>query len=344
MQCPILYNDYPVITMAHGSGGKIMHDLINKMFIKVFSNTSINKGGDSAIFESNTTKQAFTTDSYVINPLFFPGGDIGKLAVYGTTNDLAMSGAVPKRISAGFIIEEGFKTGDLYKIVCSMKLAADEVGVEIVTGDTKVVDNGKGDGIFINTAGIGEISHCLDISGSSIEPGDMIIVNGDIARHGISVMGARMDLKFDPQIQSDAAPLAGVVEALIEHGIEIHAMRDLTRGGLAGALVEFSKESSLMFNIEERKIPIMEQVHSACELLGYDPLHVANEGRMVIFVPQDDADKTIEIMKTFKNFCPVPSLIGKVSDIKKSRVELKNVIGTTRIVDMLSGAQLPRIC
>lgn len=320
-----------------------MHNLIEKMFMSAFKNPTLEESHDSAVLNLTGKKLAFTTDSYVISPLFFPGGDIGSLAIHGTVNDLSMSGAKPLYISTGFIIEEGLPMETLWKIVQSMNRAANEAGIEIVTGDTKVVDKGKGDGIFINTAGIGIIEHKLNINPSSIKPGDVVIVNGDIGRHGIAIMAQREGLEFETTIESDSAPLNGIVQNLIREGLEIHCMRDLTRGGLASALVEIAGASNHNINIIESDIPVREDVEGACEMLGFDPLYVANEGRFIVILPEKDVKKALSIMKK-SEYGKESKIIGKVTDENKGLVTMKSKIGAARIVDMLSGEQLPRIC
>ena len=343
LSCPIPINQYPQVTMAHGGGGTLMHNLIEKMFMSVFKNPLLEARHDSAVLNLTGKKLAFTTDSYVISPLFFPGGDIGSLAIHGTVNDLSMSGARPSYISTGFIIEEGLPMETLWKIVVSMQNAAKEAGVEIVTGDTKVVDKGKGDGIFINTAGIGVIEHNLKINPSSVKPGDVIIVNGDIGRHGIAIMAKREGLEFETTIESDSAPLNGIVQDLIKAGLEIHCMRDLTRGGLASALVEIAEASNHNINIVEADIPVREDVQGACEMLGFDPLYVANEGRFIVILHEKDAKKALNIMKKSEHG-KESKIIGKVIEENNGLVTMKSKIGAARIVDMLSGEQLPRIC
>lgn len=343
LSCPIPINQYPQILLAHGGGGTLMHNLIEKMFMQEFKNPELEARHDSAVINLDGKRLAFTTDSYVISPLFFPGGDIGSLAVHGTVNDLSMSGARPLYISAGFIIEEGLPMDTLWKVVQSMHNAAKEAGVEIVTGDTKVVDKGKGDGIFINTAGIGIIEHNLTINPSSVKTGDIIIVNGDIGRHGIAIMAKREGLEFETTIESDSAPLNVIIQDLIKAGLEIHCMRDLTRGGLASALVEIAEASKQNVNIIESDIPVREDVHGACEILGFDPLYVANEGRFIVILPEKDAIKALDIMKKSENG-KNSKIIGKVTDEHKGLVTMKSKIGAVRIVDMLSGEQLPRIC
>ena len=320
-----------------------MHDLIEKVFVTAFHNPLMNVRHDGAVFGIGNARLAFTTDSYVVKPLFFPGGDIGSLAVNGTVNDLAMCGARPLYLSAGFILEEGMQTEKLWRIVQSMRAAADAAGVQLVTGDTKVVDRGKGDEIFINTAGVGLIEHGLDISPNSVRPGDAIIVSGDLGRHGIAIMAAREGLEFETAIESDCAPLASPVAELVADGIEIHCLRDLTRGGLASCLVEIAESSGYGINIEEDKITVREDVRGACEILGFDPMYLANEGRFVAFVPQADADRTVKILNKHAQDTAA-TLIGSVTDEKVGDVILKSLIGANRIVDMFSGEQLPRIC
>ena len=340
--CPLPIKDYPQILLAHGGGGKLMHDLIETMFVPAFSNSLLSERHDGAVFNVGPSRMAFTTDSYVVKPLFFPGGDIGSLAVNGTVNDLAMCGARPLYLSAGFIIEEGFETEKLWQIVQSMKLAADTAGIDLVTGDTKVVDRGKGDGIFINTAGVGAIEHEMPIGPRRVRAGDAIILSGDIGRHGIAIMAAREGLEFESVIESDCAPLAEMVRELINEGIEIHCMRDLTRGGLASALVEIAEAGEHPINIEEVAIPVREDVRGACEILGFDPLYLANEGRFVLFLPNRDVSHALRIM-TSHPFGKNASVIGHVVDGRPG-VTLRSQIGATRIVDMFTGEQLPRIC
>lgn len=343
LSCPVPISEYPQVLLAHGGGGKLMHSLIEKMFITNYDNDYLNARHDSSVFIIDKAKFAFTTDSYVVNPIIFPGGDIGSLAIHGTVNDLAMSGAKPLYISSGLILEEGLKMEILWQVISSMKQAADEAGVQIITGDTKVVDKGKGDGIFINTAGIGVIKHNLNINPKSIRPGDVIIVSGDIGRHGIAIIANREGLEFETTIESDSAPLNKVIMDMIDNGIEIHCMRDLTRGGLGSALCELSEASGLRININESDIPVREDVKGACEMLGYDPLFVANEGRFITFVEEKSVEKVFEKMKKY-GVCNGSKIIGKVIDSSEAIVTMKSKIGTNRIIDMLSGEQLPRIC
>jgi hydrogenase expression/formation protein HypE len=335
--------DYPQVLLAHGGGGKLMHDLIEKMFVPAFRNPLMDVRHDGAVFRVGDARLAFTTDSYVVKPLFFPGGNIGTLAVNGTVNDLAMCGAKPLYLSAGFILEEGMATEKLWQIVQSMRAAADAAGIQLVTGDTKVVDRGKGDEIFINTSGVGVIEHGLSISPNNVRPGDAIILSGDLGRHGIAIMAAREGLEFETVIESDCAPLASVVTGLIDAGIELHCLRDLTRGGLASSLIEIAEASGFEINIEEEEIAVREDVQGACEILGFDPIYLANEGRFIAFVPPDDAEKTIEKMNAAA-IDTAASRIGRVSDARTGSVTMTSLIGASRIVDMFSGEQLPRIC
>ncbi len=341
--CPAGVLDHSHILLAHGGGGTLMHQLIEKVFLPAFSHPGENDQHDAAVVNLSAGRLAFTTDSYVVQPIFFPGGDIGKLAVHGTVNDLAMAGARPKYLSAGFILEEGLPMETLQRVVESMRQAAQECGVRIITGDTKVVDRGKADGIFINTAGIGVIEHDQKIAPAMVREGDVILLNGDIGRHGMAIMAVREGLEFESSIESDTAPLADLVMTLLSEGIEIHCMRDLTRGGLASALNEIAVSSGKGMQIEETAIPVRQDVSSACEILGLDPLYVANEGRFIAFVAPKDGQRALDIMKTHC-YGKDARVIGKVTDEASAIVRMKNRIGTTRIVDTLSGEQLPRIC
>lgn len=341
--CPIPISDYPQVMMAHGGGGKLMHDLIEKMFVPAFQNSLIDVRHDGAVFGVDNARLAFTTDSYVVKPLFFPGGDIGSLAINGTVNDLAMCGARPLYLSAGFILEEGMETEKLWRIVQSMRASADAASVELVTGDTKVVDRGKGDEIFINTAGVGVIEHDLSINPKSVRPGDAIILSGDLGRHGIAIMAEREGLEFETVIESDCASLAPAVNELIKAGIAIHCLRDLTRGGLASALVEIAEASGLEINIIEENIAVREDVQGACEILGFDPMYLANEGRFIAFVPADEADRAIALIDRHAVGTRATN-IGTISAERSGGVTMRSLIGASRIVDMFSGEQLPRIC
>lgn len=341
--CPLPINQYEKIVMAHGSGGRQMQQLIDTLLLTSFDNAVLNEKNDSAVFEIGNSRLAFTTDSYVVNPLFFPGGDIGKLAVCGTLNDLAMSGAHPLYISCGLIIEEGFPIESLQRIVKSMSYHAKNAGVEIVTGDTKVVEHGKGDGLYINTTGIGLLETPLKITPPMIQAGDVILINGDIGRHGIAIMAAREGFTLDSPLKSDCADVSGLVRLLISAGLEIHCMRDLTRGGLATSLVEISASANKHLEIYEQDIEVPDSVRGVCELLGLDPCYVANEGRFVVILPESQAAEAIDLMRSH----PLGEntvLIGKIHAATSGMVTMKNRIGTNRIMELLSGAQLPRIC
>ena len=343
LSCPIPIQDYPRVLLAHGGGGKLMQQLIQRMFVSAFASTELTRQHDGAVFTVTSERLAFSTDSYVINPISFPGGDIGSLAIHGTVNDLAMCGALPRYISVGFILEEGLEMETLWQIVQSMQKAAQNAGVAIVTGDTKVVDRGKGDQIYINTAGVGEITHEMDIHPGAIRPGDAVLLSGDIGRHGIAIMAVREGLEFESAIESDSAPVNHVVKDLIDSGITIHCRRDLTRGGLSSALIEIAETRGLTIHINERDIPVREDVQGACEMLGFDPLYVANEGRFVAIVDAKDADAALSILKRYE-VSKEAAHIGEVSEETTGKLIMTSKIGTRRIVDMLSGEQLPRIC
>jgi len=341
LSCPISIVEYPNILLSHGGGGKLMHSLIDKMFMLSFSNQMLNSQHDGAVFNLGNVKAAFTTDSYVVYPLFFPGGDIGKLAINGTVNDLAMCGARPLYISVGFILEEGFPMEKLWRVVESLREAAESAKVTIVTGDTKVVDKGKGDGMYINTSGIGIIEHEAEVSPTRVQDGDLVLLNGDIGRHGITVMSAREELALESKISSDTAPLSSLVMEMLDQGIDIHCMRDLTRGGLGSALIEIAGTSGTHIHIDENAIPVSREVRATCEILGLDPLYVANEGRFIAFVKPHDAEPALKIMRSSNLEA---TLIGGVEMKPSGVVTMKSQIGTNRIIDMLSGEQLPRIC
>jgi hydrogenase expression/formation protein HypE len=343
LSCPIPISQYPHVLMAHGGGGRLMNQLIERMFAPAFGNARLDEKHDGAVFEAGG-RLAFTTDSYVVRPLFFPGGDIGTLAVNGTVNDLAMCGARARFLSAGFILEEGLPMDTLWRVVQSMQRAVAEASVELVTGDTKVVDRGKGDGVFINTAGIGEVVAPRPVAPSSVRTGDAVIVSGDIGRHGMAILAVRDGgLGFESAIESDCAPLVEPVMALFDQKIDVRCLRDLTRGGLASALVEIAQASGLSIAIEEPAIPVREDVRGACEILGFDPLYVANEGRFVAFVAPADADRTVALLQQDAR-CRNASRVGFVRDAPAGLVTMKSRIGAMRIVDMISGEQLPRIC
>jgi len=341
--CPIPKSEYEKVVMAHGGGGTLSNQLIQKMFMSQFDNEMLKQEHDGAIFNIGNQRFAFSTDSYVVNPIFFPGGDIGDLAVNGTVNDISMCGAKPLYISAGFIIEEGFEMQDLWQVVLSMKKAAQKAGVQIVTGDTKVVDHGKGDKIYINTAGIGIIPENINISAENCAVGDKIIVSGRVAEHGIAIMSAREGLEFESEVKSDSASLNGLVEAMFNVTNQIHVLRDPTRGGLSSALNEIAQKSNQGMLIHQDKIPITEQVKAACELLGLDPLYIANEGKLIAILPKDHADDVLKQMKKHPEG-KYSEIIGEVVSSNPGTVVMETLIGSKRVVDMLSGEQLPRIC
>jgi hydrogenase expression/formation protein HypE len=339
--CPLPIRQYPRILMAHGGGGKLMHELLEKMFFSAFGPPPPEGRHDAAVLNFPPGRLAFTTDSYVVRPIFFPGGDIGSMAVHGTVNDLAMSGARPLWLSSAFILEEGLPMETLWRVICSMRDAAQRCAVQIVTGDTKVVDKGKGDGLFINTAGVGVLEHSLVIAPASVRAGDAVLVSGDLGRHGMAVMSVREGLEFQGKIESDSAPVSDTVRALLAAGVEIHCLRDLTRGGLAGALNEIAEAARQRIIIDEQSVPVREDVHAACELLGLDPFQVACEGRFIAFVPAKDAAPALAILKRHD---AAAEKIGMVETAGPPWVVMKSAIGATRILDMSSGEQLPRIC
>lgn len=343
MDCPIPKNEFDKILLAHGSGGSLTSKLIQEVFIKSFNNDLLAKEHDGAVFNLNGMKLAFTTDSFVVNPIFFPGGNIGELAVYGTVNDLAMCGAKPIYLSASFILEEGFDIKSLGIIIESMKSAADRCNVQIVTGDTKVVEKGKGDKIFINTSGIGVVPDFVDLSPSNVKVGDKIILSGTIADHGIAVLSARENLSFESEIKSDTAPLNDLVDKMLSVTKNIHVLRDPTRGGLATTLNEISSKAGAGIQINQDKIKIKNEVKAACELLGLDPLYIANEGKLVCFVSPEDADSLLAEMRNHPLGIDSEN-IGEVTDEFNGKVILKTTIGTKRILDLHTIEQLPRIC
>ena len=343
LTCPAPSRDHSRVLLAHGGGGRLMGQLISSVFMAGYGNPLLENRHDGAVLDVGGARLAFTTDSYVVQPLFFPGGDIGTLAVNGTVNDLAMCGARPLYLSAGFILEEGLEMETLRRVVESMRAAAEAAGVELVTGDTKVVDHGNGDGIFVNTAGIGVVETDLTIGPMSARPGDAVLVSGDIGRHGIAIMAQREGLEFETTIESDCAPVNHMVGDLLAAGIEVHCLRDLTRGGLASAVVEIAETAGLSIRLDESAIPVREDVRGACEILGFDPLYVANEGRFVAFVPEADAGRALVIMRGHADGAGT-NRIGIVTDVGAGQVTLRTQIGVDRIIDLLSGEQLPRIC
>ncbi len=332
-----------IITLAHGSGGKLTHDLINKLFIKHFSNEILLQGNDAAEVTLPIGRVAFTTDSFVVSPVFFKGGNIGKLAICGTVNDLAASGAIPLYLSCGFIIEEGLPFSELEEIVAAMGETAAKCGVKIVAGDTKVVQRGAADKIFINTSGIGVIPEGVSISGGNARPGDKIIITGNIAEHGCAILIEREKLSFNSGIESDCAPLNKVIEEALKFSKDIHVLRDPTRGGLATTLNEIALQSNVGIRLNENKIPIRDEVRGICELLGLDPLYMANEGKMIIIAPEEVANDLLPLLKSVE-YSESSEIIGEVVDETLKKVVVKTITGGNRIVDMLVGDQLPRIC
>ena len=328
------------ILLGHGSGGKLMHDLIREHFSPAFG---IEGAGDSALVNVPSMRLAYTTDSYVVTPLFFPGGNIGDLAVCGTVNDLSVAGALPHFLTAGFIIEEGFPLSDLKKIVASMAAAARLAGVRIVAGDTKVVNKGKADGIFINTSGLGVLQEGVEISPSRIQAGDKVIISGEIGNHGVAIIAERNGLTFEPPVQTDSRPLNDLTRTMLSAAKDIHFMRDPTRGGLATTLKEAALESGLCIKIKESILPIPPQVKGACSLLGLDPLYAANEGVLIAILKKTDADVVLAAMQKHP-YGQSAVIIGDVSAAPSGMVLLETAIGGNRIIDMLQGEQLPRIC
>lgn len=331
------------ILLPHGSGGRATHELVERVFLKRLNNPILNQLNDQAVFQMEGSRLAFSTDSYVVDPIFFPGGDIGKLAVCGTVNDIAMSGATPMYLSAGFIIEEGFPLKELERVLDSMKEAAEIAQVSIVAGDTKVVTKGGADKIFINTSGVGIVPGEVDISGHNAKVGDKVIVSGPIGDHGIAVLSKREGLEFETDLISDCAPLNHLVADMLKVSKSIHTLRDPTRGGLATILNEVSSQSNVGIIIYEDSIPIRPEVSGACELLGLDPLYVANEGRVVTFVVPQDANLVLAAMRE-NIYGKEAEIIGEVVAEPEGKVLMRSKIGGTRIVDMLTGEQLPRIC
>jgi len=344
LQCPIPLSEYPQVTLAHGGGGRLTHTLIERMFLAAFRNPALEPLHDGAVLEVPAGRLAVSTDSYVVSPRFFPGGDIGSLAVHGTVNDLAMCGAQPLALTTGFVLEEGLPMDELWRIVGSMAQAARAAGVSVVTGDTKVVDRGKGDGAFINTTGIGTIPAGVHVAPDRARPGDRLLLSGRLADHGIAILSVREGLGFESTIRSDSAALNGIVGALLEAlGDDVHVLRDPTRGGLASATNEIAESAGVGLRLEETAIPVAEPVRAACEILGLDPLYVANEGKFLAVVAPAAAERALAVMRAHP-LGREAALIGEVTAESPGRVAMRSRIGGTRVVDMLSGEQLPRIC
>jgi hydrogenase expression/formation protein HypE len=341
--CPVPLQNYPTIVMGHGAGGKMMNDLIRHLFAAEFKNELLGQMADATVIDPGAGRLAFSTDSFVVSPLFFPGGDIGELAVNGTVNDLAMSGARPLYLSAGFILEEGLPMETLGRLCASMAHACNAAGVQIAAGDTKVVNKGHGDGVYINTSGIGLIPDGVKIGPAQARPGDAVIFSGTMGDHGIAIMSVREGLKFQSEIKSDTAPLHGLVAAMLENTIEIHCLRDATRGGLAAVLNELAEASKVGIEFDEVKVPLRPEVMAACEMLGLDPLFIANEGKLVAFLPEKYADSTLAVMRRHP-YGKDATIIGKVVEQHAGRVVAKTSIGGSRVVDLPAGELLPRIC
>jgi len=341
--CPLPITNYKEVVLAHGSGGKLTRQLIEKIVLPQFRNELLEPLHDGAIFSLGNERVAFTTDSFVVSPIFFPGGDVGSLAIHGTINDLAMCGARPLYLSASFILEEGLPMDDFWRVVQSMHDAADFGGVKLVTGDTKVVDRGKADKIFINTSGIGVVPVGVNIHPARAQVGDKVIISGQIAVHGIAIMSVREGLEFETEIASDSAPLHELVDTMIAAKIDIHVLRDPTRGGVTSALTEIAQTAKVGMLLNEGSIPISEEVKGACEILGLDPLYVANEGKLIAIVAAQDVDHVLSMMKSHP-FGRQATVIGEVTSDHPGLVMMKTRIGGTRVMDMFSGEQLPRIC
>jgi hydrogenase expression/formation protein HypE len=331
------------ILLGHGSGGKLSHELISGTILPYFKNAELDKLGDAAVFKLGDNRVAFSTDSYVVDPIIFPGGDIGKLAVCGTVNDLSMMGAKPLYMSAGIIMEEGLPVDTLEQILDSMRKMAEESGVQIITGDTKVVPHGAVDKIFINTAGIGIVPQGIDINGDQAKPGDVVIINGSIADHGITIMASREGLEMDIDLKTDSAPLNNLVDDILRSTQNIHVMRDPTRGGVATTLNEIAGQSNVAIKLYEKNLPISEKVQSVCEILGLDPLYIANEGKCLVICPESESANVLMAMKNNK-YGRDAKVIGEVLAEPRQKVFLETLIGGQRIIDMLAGEQLPRIC
>lgn len=344
LECPLPISSYDRVTLGHGGGGKLTQRLITQMFVPLLQNPYLNKLHDGAVIPFGAGNLAMTTDSFVVHPLFFPGGDIGTLSVHGTVNDLAMCGARPLYLSLALIIEEGFRVEDLLKIVTSIRQECDTSEVQIITGDMKVVEKGKGDGVFINTTGVGEVVSGIDISPERIQPGDRILISGPIAEHGIAIMSVREGLSFETELKSDTVGLWPVVKRILEvGGRNVHALRDATRGGVASVLNEMAQSARTGMILEESTLPVREDVRGACEILGLDPLYVANEGKFVAFVGKDQANEILKVLRDHplgEHAC----IVGEVVERHPGVVRMRSALGGSRVVEMMSGEQLPRIC
>ncbi|MGE5072449.1 MAG: hydrogenase expression/formation protein HypE [Anaerolineae bacterium] len=341
--CPVPLKNYPTIVMGHGAGGKMMNDLIRHLFAAEFKNDLLGQMADATVLNPAAGRLAFSTDSFVVSPLFFPGGDIGELAVNGTVNDLAMSGAAPLYLSAGFILEEGLPMETLGRVCASMARACQAAGVQVATGDTKVVNKGHGDGIYINTSGIGMLREDVHIGPDQARPGDVVLVSGTLGDHGIAIMSVREGLNFQTEIKSDTAPLNGLVAAMLDHTPQVHCLRDATRGGLAAVLNELAEASHVGIEFDETAVPVRPEVTAACEMLGLDPLFIANEGKLVAFIPREFAETTLEVMQQHP-YGKDARIIGRVVEQHPGMVVARTSIGGSRVVDLPAGELLPRIC
>ena len=342
--CPVPIRDRGHVILGHGSGGKLSYDLIEKLFLPPFDNPALRAGDDAGVVQPGPYERlAVSTDSHVVWPLFFPGGDIGRLAVCGTENDVAMMGAKPHYLTAGFILEEGLEIGLLEKVVESMQESAVEAGVQIIAGDTKVVERGKADGLYISTSGVGLIEEGVEIGGARAKPGDVVLLSGPIGDHGIAVLAARNELGLETAVQSDVAPLNHLVSAMLQVSENIHVLRDPTRGGVASTLNEIAKQSGVSIVLQEQSIPVRQAVKAACEMLGFDPLYIANEGRLLAIVGREDAESVLQAMRG-ERYGEGSVIIGEVKETYPGRVLMKTAFGSTRIVDVLLGEMLPRIC
>ena len=343
ISCPAPLPAKDTVLLGHGSGGKLSAELVRDLFLPAFENPALARLDDQAVVRINGTRLAISTDSFVVKPLFFPGGDIGSLAVHGTVNDLAMGGATPLFLSVAFIIAEGLPMGTLRRIVASRRRSAEAAGVQVVTGDTKVVEKGSGDGIFINTTGIGVLPSDIEFSADRAQPGDRVLLSGSIGDHGIAILAQREGLEFESTIESDSAALHGLVADMLRVTHDIRCMRDPTRGGLSSTLNEIAEQSRVCIELQESTIPIREEVRGACELLGLDPLYVANEGKLVAIVPAAVSDSVLAVMRQ-NPLGTNAQIIGRVTSGRPGLVTMRTELGTSRIVDMLAGDQLPRIC
>jgi hydrogenase expression/formation protein HypE len=343
LSCPVPLSQRDRVLLAHGGGGRLTRELVDRVFLPAFDNAQLGARHDSAVLALGGARVAFTTDAYVVQPRCFPGGDIGALAVHGTVNDLAMAGARSAALSAAFVLEEGLALDELREIVASMRAAAAACGATLVTGDTKVVDRGKGDGMFVVTSGVALVPDGVDVRPARVRPGDAVLVSGDVGRHGVAVLSVREGLAFESPVESDCAPLDGLVAALVDAGIDVHCLRDATRGGLATAANEIALDAGVGIELDEASIPVSDGVAAACELLGLDPLYVACEGRMIAFVAEPDAARALELLRAHRLGAGA-ARIGTVGEAADGKVLLRTQIGTRRLLDLLSGEQLPRIC